>query len=73
MQTAIDRVMRAYVLMVTLTPEDESSARERLEQHLAHIGGDENALAVEGIRFLRASGRPNARGDRSPIKSGGRL
>jgi len=53
MQAAIDRVMQAYVLMVTLTPEDESNARERVEEHLAGLDGDERTLTVEGLRFLR--------------------
>jgi len=35
MQAAIDWVMPAYVLMVTLTPEDQSDARERIQEHLA--------------------------------------
>jgi hypothetical protein len=68
MQAAIDRVMRAYILMVTLTPEDESNARERLEEHLTKIGGDEKTLAVEGIRFLRASNRESGRRSPTPAK-----
>ena len=57
MQEAIDRVMRAYTLMVTLSPEDEADARERVEQHLAGMDGDVNKLAVEGLRFLRRPDR----------------
>ena len=53
MQAAIDWVMPAYVLMVTLTPEDQSDARERVQEHLAGTNGDEKVLTVEGLRFLR--------------------
>lgn len=55
MQNAIDRVMQTYALMFTVTPEDEASARERLERHLAGMDSDERGLAIEGIRFLRES------------------
>ena len=53
MQAAMDRVMQAYGLMVTLSPEDEADARELVQQHLATLQGDENSLAIEGLRFLR--------------------
>jgi len=53
MQEAIDRVMQAYRLMVRLSPEDEVETRERLAAHLKGVQGDQNALAVEGLRFLR--------------------
>lgn len=65
MQTAVDRVMQAYVLMVTLTPESEANARERVQEHLAGMDGDEKALAVEGLRFLRGAGRESPR--RKPV------
>jgi hypothetical protein len=68
MQATIDRVMRAYVLMVALTQEDESNARERLEEHLTKIGGDEKTLTVEGIRFLRASNHESGRRSPTPGK-----
>jgi hypothetical protein len=55
MQEAVDRVMQAYCLMVALSPEDELQARERLREHLNGMQGDENALAVAGLRFLRNS------------------
>jgi hypothetical protein len=58
MQEAVDRVMQAYCLMVTLSPEDELRARERLREHLNGMQGDEDALAVAGLRFLRNS-RPS--------------
>jgi hypothetical protein len=47
MQTPIDRVMQAYGMMVNLTPEQARAARERLESHLAEIGADDNAVAIE--------------------------
>jgi hypothetical protein len=53
MQEAVNRVMEAYGLMVTLSPADEAEARERLQGHLKDMQGDANALAVEGLRFLR--------------------
>ncbi len=53
-QTPIERVMQAYGMIVALTPEEEQDARRRLEQHLAKIKeADDNALAVEGLKFLR--------------------
>ncbi len=63
MNEAIERVMRAYVLMETLSPEAEASARERLTKHLAGLQGDANVLALAGIRFLR--GDRQTRGRRS--------
>ena len=53
MNEAVDRVMSAYVLMETLTPEAEAQARDRLIAHLKGLEGDENVLAVAGLRFLR--------------------
>jgi len=53
MQDAMDRVMQAYGLMVTLSPADEADVRERVQKHLATMQGDETALAIEGLRFLR--------------------
>jgi uncharacterized protein YoaH (UPF0181 family) len=60
MQEAVDRVMQAYGLMVTLSPEDQEEARERLQEHLTGMQGDENALAIAGLRFLRTQ-RPSRR------------
>lgn len=58
MQEAINRVVQAYTLMVALSSEDEAVARERVQQHLKSVEGDENMLAVEGLRFLRGPDRP---------------
>ena len=49
----IERVMQTYGLLVTLTPEQEGDARDRLSKFLKNKEGDEDALAVEGIKFLR--------------------
>ena len=49
----MDRVMAAYGLMVTLSPADEAEARERLQEYLRNMQGDENTLAIAGLRFLR--------------------
>jgi hypothetical protein len=61
MQEAIDRIMQAYTLMVTLSPEAEADVRERLVEHLRDTNGDENARAIEGLRFLRGPDRPPRR------------
>lgn len=61
MQTAVDRVMQAYVLMVTLAPESAASARERVQEYLAGMDGDEKTLTVEGLRFIRRAGRQISR------------
>lgn len=58
MQSPIDRVMQAYGMMVNLTPEQERATRARLESHLAELDADDNAVAVEGLKFLRGSDRP---------------
>ena len=50
MQSAVDRVMEAYTLMVTLTPDEQKVTRQRLERHLAAMDADEKALAVERLR-----------------------
>ena len=57
MQTAVDRVMQTYAMMVDLTPEEEEVTRQKLERHLAGMDVDEKALAVEGLRYLRGPGR----------------
>ena len=56
MQAAIDRVMQTYGLLVNLTVEQEQVAREKVPNFLASAHtDDENKLAVEGLRYLRAS------------------
>jgi hypothetical protein len=56
MQAAIDRVMHTYGLLVNLTAEQEQVAREKVSHFLASAHtDDENKLAVEGLRYLRAS------------------
>ena len=57
MQEAIDRVMRTFTLMTSLSPAEAQSARERLTAHLAGMDGDEKTLAVEGLRYLRGPDR----------------
>jgi hypothetical protein len=52
---AIDRVMRTYGMIVNLTADEERAAREKVTSHLAgKSAADENALAVEGLRYLRS-------------------
>lgn len=56
MQAAIDRVMHTYGMLVNLTLEQEQAARENVSNFLANAKtDDENRLAVEGLRYLRAS------------------
>jgi hypothetical protein len=56
MQAAIDRVMQTYGLLVNLTADQEQVAREKVSNFLASAHtDDENKLAVEGLRHLRAS------------------
>ncbi|XIA63198.1 hypothetical protein ACFIOY_28825 [Bradyrhizobium sp. TZ2] len=57
MQAAIDRVLRTSGMMVNLTAEEEQAMRRRLEKHLAGMQADDNALAIEGLRYLRGRGR----------------
>jgi hypothetical protein len=55
MQAAIDRVMKTYGMIVNLTTEQERAAREKVTSHLAEQPEtDENALAIEGLRYLRS-------------------
>jgi hypothetical protein len=49
----IERVMQTYGLLVTLTPEEEISVRERVAEFLAGRTGDDRVLAMEAIKFLR--------------------
>jgi hypothetical protein len=58
MEAAVDRVLQTYAMMVNLTAEEEQATRRRLEKHLAGMQADDNALAVEGLRYLRGSDRP---------------
>jgi hypothetical protein len=59
MQTAIDRVMKTYSMIVNLTAEQEQAARQKVTWHLAdRPETDENALAVEGLRYLRSVREP---------------
>lgn len=39
MEKAIERVMQAYTMMVTIPLEEEAAARESLEQHLTGMTG----------------------------------
>lgn len=56
MQAALDRVMHTYGMLVNLTAEQERLAREKVASFLAGANtDDENKLAVEGLRYLRAS------------------
>ena len=55
MQSAIERVMQTYGMLVNLTKEQEQAAREKVSKFLAETKiDDENKLAVEGLKYLRA-------------------
>jgi hypothetical protein len=47
MQAAIDRVMQTYVMMVNLTPKQQSDVRAKVSRFLEDKGDDEHRLAVE--------------------------
>jgi hypothetical protein len=55
MRTVVERVMRAYGLMVNLTVAQNEEARERLEAFLGNETGSDDELAVQGLQFLRGS------------------
>jgi hypothetical protein len=55
MQTAIDRVMQTYSMIVNLTPDEQEAAREKVTSFLSgKPEASENQLAVEGLRYLRS-------------------
>jgi hypothetical protein len=53
MQTAIDRVMHTYGMIVNLTADQERDLRERVSEFLQQKTGDERTLAIQGIQYLR--------------------
>ncbi len=54
MQSAIDRVIETYGMIVNLTADEEREAREKVTCYLAKkSGADERSLAIEGLRYLR--------------------
>jgi hypothetical protein len=55
MQTVIERVMRTYGLMASLTEAQDQEARERLEAFLSDKTGSDHELAVQGLQFLRGA------------------
>jgi len=57
MQTAIDRVMQTYGLLVNLTADQERKAREDVSRFMAKANTDDvNKLAIEGLKYLRSAG-----------------
>jgi hypothetical protein len=56
MQTAVDRVMQAYSMMVKLTAVQEDEAREKVSNFLKEQVGDQHQLAVEGLKYLLGRG-----------------
>jgi hypothetical protein len=63
MEKAIEQIMRAFALIVNLTPGQERSARDRVTSLLAtkSQADKEEALAVEGLRYLRQDYAPRPR------------
>jgi hypothetical protein len=58
MDEVIEKVMRTYALMVTLTPAEDQAARERLARFLQDKTDDTRRLIFEGVKFLRGD-RPS--------------
>lgn len=57
MQTAIDRVMQTYTLLVNITADEERKARADVSRFMAEANtDDENKLAIEGLKYLRSAG-----------------
>lgn len=55
MEVAVDRVMQAYGMMVNITFAQEKTLRADVTGFLsASPSTDENQLAIEGLRYLRA-------------------
>jgi hypothetical protein len=61
MQSAFDRVMQTYGMMVNLSPTQEAEAREKLSSFLKGRSGDERILAVEGLKHLLGHETPAPR------------
>jgi hypothetical protein len=63
MERPVERIMRAFALIVNLTPDQERSARERVTSFLAtRSQTDDETLAIEGLRYLRQDhARPQKR------------
>lgn len=58
MQAIIDRVMNTLGMFSSLTAEKKRRTLQRLSSLLSEIrNADENRLAVEGLRCLRATSR----------------
>jgi hypothetical protein len=55
MESVVERVMRTYAMMVTLTVAQDQEARKRLEAFLRNKTGSDHELAVQGLQFLRGS------------------
>ncbi|WP_375780473.1 hypothetical protein ACE103_17685 [Bradyrhizobium sp. ma5] len=53
MEKVVERVVRAYGMMVNLTSEEEGLVRQRVQEFVKGKAGDENAIAVEAIKLLR--------------------
>ena len=55
MQAAVDRIMKTYGMIVSLTVDEERAARQRVTSYLAEKpDSDEKSLAIEGLRYLRS-------------------
>ncbi|QPF83922.1 hypothetical protein IC762_30380 [Bradyrhizobium genosp. L] len=53
MEMVVERVVRTFGMMMTLSPEEEDAVRQRVLKFVEGKSGDENAIAVEAIKFLR--------------------
>ena len=53
MEMVVERVVRTYGMMVTLSPQEEDTVRQRVLKFVEGKTDDENTIAVEAIKFLR--------------------
>ncbi|UGY25478.1 MULTISPECIES: hypothetical protein [Bradyrhizobium] len=53
MEMVVERVVRTYGMMVTLSREEEDTVRKRVLEFVEGKTGDENTIAVEAIKLLR--------------------
>lgn len=60
-QKIIGRIMETYVMMVDLSEEQKRDAEQRVSLHLKDRADSEQALVIEGLKFLRSPSRHRRR------------
>ncbi|EJN15658.1 hypothetical protein PMI42_00675 [Bradyrhizobium sp. YR681] len=63
----IEKIMQAYGMMVNLTQDQTTDARQRLKVFLAGKPEDTPKLTIEGLKFLRGERVSRTRRARSPV------